>query len=565
MMPALVPQGEMGMLVRDYTVRVCLIFFCFVILFLIIAIRLFLVQVKQKDFFKLLAQHQYELTITLNPPRGLIYDRTGKSLLAFNQQRPSAFIIPEQLVNSPRAMHFLKKYYPNVHQRILQYPDKKFLWLDRKLTKKKYDFLVRQEIKDIHFIDESQRYYPFLSAAQLVGITDIDNVGTAGIELAFTQQLGGSATQVKIERDARSGMLYFEKEVQKQGTQGKLLTTTIDSILQERAFSELKKTVDKLNAQAGSVIIINPSNGHILAMTNYPTFDPNQKSIQAVERMKNNVVNECYELGSVIKIFCALAALEEKVVDFDELIDCEGRFGYVDGVKIENPTLILLRILQERNNILPFHDVVRYSSNVGIAKIAKRLGPRFYTHLRRLGFGSFTNLQYPGERNGFVNPPERWSKPSLIVMSFGYELMVTLMQLAQAFCTIANDGYAVQPTLLISNEKVRPKRFYSTTTTQQIKSIMEKVCERYQIGSIRVMGKTGTARCVKDGKYSNKHHLFTFGGILEKGNYRRVIVTFIKEPEKASLWASETAFPLFLRIAEGLVIHDVTHHALNLT
>lgn len=550
------------MLARDYTLRVCVVFVCFFMLFVVITMRLFLVQIRQQDFFKILAKHQYEHEITLSPPRALVYDRTGKVPLAMNKENFSAFIVPEQLINAKKTMKFIKKKYAEVYQRIVSNPDKKFLWLDRKLTPEKYDSLKKLGLEAIHFMPEFGRFYPLNAASQLIGFTDIDNVGIAGIELGFTQQLGGVATTIKLEKDARSGVFYFGKKVRKQGERGKPVVLTIDSALQSRAYIELKKVVDDLKAQAGSVVILDPDTGQILTMTNYPTFDPNQKSVPTLAMMKNSAVCECYELGSVMKVFCALAALEEKVVGFDEHIDCEGRFAFVDGFKVENPTLTLLRVLKENNNILPFHDVVRYSSNVGIAKIAQRLDQRLYLHLRRLGFGSKTKIQFPGERSGFVNPPDRWSRSSLLVMSFGYELMATTLQLAKAFGIIANGGYALDVTLVKddNNERKKGRKLYGDTSIGQIRTILEKSCERFPIPGFRVMGKTGTARCVKDGKYSDKDHYYTFAGIVEKDDYRRVIVTFIREPEKAALWASEVSLPLFNKIAQSMVVCDVMHH-----
>ncbi len=555
-------QGGL-MLARDYKIRVFIVFACFVILFAVIIIRLFLLQVHQKDFFNILAKQQHELTITLNPRRAIIYDRTGTFPLAFNREVPSAFLVPQQLIEPQKTLRFLKKYYPEVHQRVVNNPDKQFVWLDRKLTSEKAQWLVNQKLQDVHVIGEFKRFYPLVATSQLLGFTDIDNIGTAGIELNFSKQLGGLPKKVRCERDARSGLFYFEKAIQRHGKKSKPLTLTVDSTLQSLAYHELKTTVHNLNAKLGSVIIINPDNGEIEVMTNYPSFDPNQKGVPSLEMMKNNGVNECYEFGSVMKAFCALAALEEDVVQLDEPIDCEGRYGYIDGVKIENPTIALLNKLAQNNNMLPFRDVIRYSSNVGIAKVAKRLGPRLYMHLRRLGFGSRTEVEFPGERDGFVNPPERWSKPSLIVMSFGYELMATLMQLAKAFCIIANGGYEVTPTLIKHDHVVsKGKRLYKEQTINQLKDVLQKVCEKHQIPGFLVLGKTGTARCVRDGRYTNQAHNYTFAGMIEKGDYRRVFVTFVKEPEKTGLWASEVALPLFKTVAQRTAVHSMVHHRL---
>ncbi len=510
-------------------------------------------QVKQKTFFKELAQQQYELVVTCNAPRAPIYDRSGKIALAFNREVMSAFILPHELNHQQETELFLQQYYPDVYTRLRKYPERHFLWLERKLDPARLAKLKEHNLDDIHFINESQRFYPVQSAAHVIGFTDMDNNGIGGIELLYNKRLMGVPALIKLEKDARAKNLYFEKLIKKPGEPGSQVRLTIDSTLQFLANEELKKAVNLFDAKGGSVIIMNPDNGQILTMTNYPPFDPNQRTITNLEVTKNSAVTECYELGSVIKALCALAAIEENVVQYDEPIDCGGKVAYIDGFRIENWT---------RTEVVPFYDVIKFSSNIGIAKVAKRLGTKYYEHLRKLGFGTKTLIEFPGERAGFVNAPEKWSRSSLLVMSFGYETMVSLLQLCRAFCLIANGGYLVTPTLvlepLLAKSTQRSARLYKTQTIHTMKNILEKVGVRYAIPGYRVMGKTGTARFARDGKYSQKDHIYTFAGIIEHENYRRVIVTFIKEPKKTSLWASETAAPLFQKIAERMVIYEST-------
>ena len=278
-------------------------------------------------------------------------------------------------------------------------------------------------------------------------------------------------------------------------------------------------------------------------MASYPHKEENGKV------SKHLAITDCYELGSIVKTLSALAALDEGVVKYDEEIDCEGKVAYIDGFRVENWKSL---------KTSPFWEVVQRSSNVGIAKVTKRLGTKFYDHLKRLGLGEKTNIEFPGERSGFVNPPHNWSKPSILVMSFGYEIMATVVQLARIFSIIANDGYDVHPTLI--KERKAPtviKRLYKQSSIDQIKDILETIgSARYAIDGYRVMGKTGTARCVVDGKYSNREHVYSFGGIIERDNYKRVIITFIKKPKSPYLWAAQLTGPLFHRIAEKMIIHE---------
>ncbi len=546
------------MIYKDYRVRLFIVFCAFGFVYLVLVARLFFIQIYYKDFFVNLAHGQHHVAVSISPARGAIYDRFKDRPLTFNNETLSAFILPHELSEKEKTCAYLKRSYPEVFDRMIKFPQRHFLWLDRHLPEERLTYLRGKKLKDINFIAEPQRYYPVESLAHVLGFTDIDNNGIAGIEQEFNKHLSGASSFLEMERDARSGCFYFEKNVNKQGELGLPVVLTIDSALQSFAYEELKETVLRHRAKTGSVLVMDPDSGEILTMANYPSFNPSEKKTNLnLEVTKNNVVSECYELGSVFKIFTALAALEEELVTPDDLIDCEGKVTFIDGIRVENWKSV---------NVVPFSDVVRYSSNVGIAKVAKLLGPRLHHYLRLLGFGKKTGIRFPGERDGFVNPPERWSKPSLIVLAFGYEIMASLLQLGSAFSIIANGGYSVKPSLVIDppQEPWQKTKLLSDRTIEQIKDIMEKIGERYKISGYRVMGKTGTARCVKDGVYSTKAHLYTFAGIVEKGDYKRVIVTFIKEPERAHMWASEVTAPLFRRVAERMVILDTTRRGKKL-
>ncbi|MCK4650668.1 penicillin-binding protein 2 [Candidatus Babeliales bacterium] len=549
------------MIKKNYKPRVFIILIIFSILFFTILTRLYLIQIHRKDFFKILAEQQYKVELKINPPRAKIYDSIGKVALTINREVDSTFILPNQFEEPKKIRSFFKKYFKKIYKKIKRDKNKKikFLWLERRLSKEKLEWFKNFKLNDIHFLKEPARFYPFPASSTILGFTDIDNFGLAGIEMQFNSRLSGTPTTLELKKDARSGKFYFEKKIKEKGKKGQPVFLTIDRKLQFLAYEELKKTVDKFEAKSGSVLIIDPDSGKILTMANYPDFDPNKKEIEQIENTKNRIITECYELGSVMKTFSALAALEEEVVTPEEEIDCEGKKTYIDKFKIENWKSV---------GVVPFTDVVRLSSNVGIAKIAKRLGPKLYTHLRRLGFGNKTNIQFPGERSGFVNPPHKWSRPSLLVLSFGYELMGTILQLGKAFCIISNDGYDVCPQLITKPKKFRStfrKKIYKDKTIKQIKKILQTIGNNYKqnLEGFRVMGKTGTARSVKNGKYSKKHHVYFFGGIVEKGPYKRVIVTSVNEPKGAHWWASQITAPLFNQVAQRMVIHDLTQLGLS--
>jgi cell division protein FtsI (penicillin-binding protein 3) len=535
---------------RDYKIRLEIVLILFGLLYAIVLMRLFLLQIYQKDFFRVLACQQYNFSVKVNLPRGEIFDRGGNELLAFNRVVPSAFILPHQFVEQKKTEKFLKHFYPSVYKKMKSRPDKHFLWLDRVLSNEQVKFLEKNGTCDIQFIDEPRRFYFSQSSAHLIGFTDIDSKGISGIELEFEKWLGGKPMQLMIQKDARSKNFYFSKKIEKEGYYGKPITLTIDKNIQNLAFEELASAVQNYQAESGSVLVLDPESGHVLAMTNYPSFDPNQKNIQKLDVTKNFIVSECFELGSVMKAFLALAALAEGVVTLDEEFDCEGKIAYVDGFKVENWKSL---------GILSFADVIKFSSNVGTAKVVGRIGQKYYDHLKRVGFGVKTGIEFPGERDGFVNPPKNWSRHSAKVMSFGYEVMASLLQLGRAFCIFSNGGYLVNPTLLLDPKikKELPKiKLYDDKILYQMREILLGIGNLHPVRGCTVFGKTGTARCAIPGGYSTKEHIYTFVGILEKGNYKKVIVTFINRPQKTHLWASEVAAPLFQRVAERMLIYE---------
>lgn len=530
--------------------RLVCVFIFFLILFFIIIVRLYLLQIIRHDFFVQLATQQYGIEVTMQPARGLIYDRTQKQSLVYNSDVTSIFVVPNQLEDEKGLKTWLARTNPHALKRLVEHPQAKFCWIERSVAPERLELLSLENLKDLYYVTEGKRFYNSQSLAPILGFTNIDNLGIAGVELLLQNRLGGKPATFKLDRDARSNGFYFTKEMIQKGVAGKPVVLTIDAQLQFLAHEELAQTVHEFGAKSGAVIILNPDNGQILTMASVPTFDPNAAMIN-LDATKNQPVTECYEFGSAMKAFTALAALEEGVVTNDELIDCQGKACYINGLRIENPV--------QSSGIIPFIEVITRSANVGTAKVALRLGSKLYDHLRKLGFGKTTGLAFPGERSGFVNHPKKWSRFSPMVMSFGYEVSATLLQLAKAFSVIGNGGYDVEPQLYLvpKPKKIKKKiRLYKSATIVALQEILERIGAKYPVAGYKVFGKTGTARCVRDGKYSTTAHIYTFAGIVQAPGYRRVVVTFINEPVKAHLWASQVAAPLFQRIAQKMVLHE---------
>lgn len=528
-----------------------IIFLFFGLAYAIVLANLVYLQLIQHTFFTQLGQKQYHVTLTSHPPRGLILDRNGK-FLAINKDSLAAFILPKQLEDKKQLESFLAKHFPAARERLRTHPHAHFLYVQRRLSPEQIQLIEHHHIVDIKFLNEPNRYYPCCATASLVGITDIDNQGLFGLELQFDKELAGTPTTVSLEKDARSGHFYFNKHMMDLGQQSKPLVTTIDSDLQFLAQDALALTMAKYNAKEGAVLILNPQTGEILAMTNLPSFDPHNFDGNPAHT-KNTCVTECYELGSVFKICAALAAIDEKVVTPDELIDCKNtKSTYIDGRKIN--TVI-------PSGIIPFEEVIAQSNNIGIAQVAQRLGPKLYDHYAKLGFGKKTGIPFPGENKGYINPPKNWSKQSIISLSYGYEVSANLLQLGRAFSIIANGGYWIDPVLVKTNTSQKKEKLYSNQTIDIIQNFLEKTtasgtAKKAHIKGYRIMCKTGTAELLDNGHYNRDKNIFTCAGIVEKDSYQRVIVVFIKEVAQKDLYASGVAAPLFEQIAEKVLIKD---------
>ncbi|MBS1986869.1 penicillin-binding protein 2 [Candidatus Dependentiae bacterium] len=542
-------------MMHAHTLRTGIVFLGCMLLYVALIVNLYFIQIGKHTFFTQLAHKQYTSVMKIYPPRAFIFDRTGKPL-AMNQETVAAFITPNNLHEPAKIRKFLQHNFPAAFERLQKNKSAHFMYVARNLDESTQKLIQSAALDDINLLKEPSRLYPMSAAGTLIGFTNIDNKGIAGIELMFDAELAGQPMVQSLHKDARSGFFHFIQTTE-QGVQGVPITLSIDGTLQFLVYQALKETVTTFGALEGSAIVMNPKNGQVLAMASFPSFDPSNMRNGDLENTKNRVVTQVYEFGSVIKTFAALAALEEAVVDPDELVDCENvATAYVDGRRINT-------VKSSIAGVIPFTQVIEKSNNIGIAKIVKRLGPTLYTHYLRLGFGEKTGIEFPGERAGFVNPPQNWSKQSIISLSYGYEISATVLQLAQAFSVIANEGYLIPPTLLLTNQQSAPKkeRRYSQKSALLMQTIMENTvlrgtAKKAQIKGYRVMSKTGTANLLVNGLYDETKNCYSCGGIVEKGEYQRVIVVFIKQANRKGLYASTVAAPLFEQVAERTLIHE---------
>ena len=533
--------------------RTSILFFIFFCTYIILFIHFFNIQILCHTFYQKHAEQQYTTHITQFSPRALIYDRNGNPL-ATNNEVISAFIMPKNISPHDPFIHFLHTHYPIAYQKYLAHRHNTFLYLERNIPEHRLKHTLSTHYwPQIKWLKEPKRFYPYPFLAHIVGVTDIDDNGISGIEQLFDTTLRGNPTLYTLKKEARSHYFYFEKHMQQEGNPGTPVTLTIDSVLQNLIQKELVDAIQHHQAHEGGVLIMNPDNGDILVMAQYPTFNSYKITRDDIALLNSSALTNAFEPGSVVKIFLALAALEEGITTPDELIDCENKKeALINGIRV---TTVI------PHGIINFSEIIQGSNNIGTVKVAQRLGELLYDHYQRVGFGKKTNISLNGERSGFINPPYRWSKYSLNSLSFGYEITITLIQLAQAFSVLVHNGCLVKPRILIDTPLSISQQLYRPEIIYALRKILKDTVAsgtayRAALPGYTILGKTGTANLVINGTYDSSYNRFIFVGSVERDAYKRIIVAFLSHTHAKNLYASQTVAPLFRKIAERLVIHE---------
>ncbi len=522
------------------------------------------IQVVVSPRYTAVAASQHESRQTLPARRGAIYDHTGR-LLAVSIPAPSVFANARQ-VSAKQATAKRLAGVVGRDARMIQRQlerDKGFVWVARQVDRSLAPQILTMGSDGIGIVEESKRVYPQgRLAGHLLGFTNIDQRGLESLELAFNGALEGQDGWRSTLRDARGKLLIGPWTTGTDPEDGYDLVLTIDSVVQQVAEEALEWGVKKYHAKGGSVVVMDPETGAIQAMANAPSFDPNAPAGSPAENRRNRAVTDLFEPGSIFKIVAASALLEEGRITPDEPIFCE------NGAY---PT-VAHHILHDHqpHGTMPFHDVIKYSSNIGTAKAAQRLSPdELYRYIRAFGFGRKTGIDVPGEINGLLNPPAKWSKLSPYIIPIGQEVATTPIQLAVMTAVVASGGLRVRPHVMdriqTSDGRVartsgieNPIRVISPKTAGTMQTILRSVVESgtgqlANVQGLTVAGKTGTAQKLEPtGRYSHSRFVASFVGFGPVPDSRFVIVVSIDEP-RPLYFGGVVAAPIFKRIVEQLV------------
>jgi cell division protein FtsI (penicillin-binding protein 3) len=497
--------------------------------------------------------------ILFSPRRGDIRDRNGRKLAA-NVEVDSLYGVPFKVEDPAGTAKALARITGGERKHFLRQLKKgsSFVWLQRRLSPATASRIRDLDIAGLGFIKENRRYYPQRDlAAQVIGLAGIDNQGLEGVELAFDLYLQREAVCLAVEKDARGQDIILSGLPEDILSEGDSVRLTLDETVQFVAQEELARGVREAGAKGGSIVVMDPGNGEILAMANLPYFNPNEFHQYGPRYFRNRAISDLVEPGSIMKPVLLAAALEEGAVNLDTLFFCENGAMSFMGRTLHDV---------HPNGYLDAAGVIRESSNIGATKMALKLGAKHYAeYLKKFGFGQKSGIDIPGEAAGMLRPLSQWSGLSISALAIGQEISVTPLQMAAAFAALVNGGELYRP--LLAKEVVdasgkmvksfpptRVRRVVSPETSRLVRMVMTQVVEKgtgtaAAVEGYKVAGKTGTAQKYDQAqrRYSNEKYLAAFAGFAPAEEPRLVVIVMIDEPQE-SIWGGSVAAPVFRRV-----------------
>lgn len=552
---------------KKYRSRIIFISLGFVLLWTGLSLRLIKIMVFDSSHYRRIGFKQSKTQEPLIALRGNIYDKNGVSLTK-NIIHYSVGAHVEKIKNKEEIAISLSKITgrdSDFYSKKLKNKTSGYQVLELKVGRKVGE-KIEKDIPELKTRKQSRRFYPHANiASQIIGFTKHNDSGLVGIERYYEKFLAGKDGWIVKQKNVagRKGSFHKTSFPIKEPIKGSNVQLTIDieyqSILQE----ELQRRIEEAGAKGAMGILMNPQNGDILAMASLPDFDLNNPNGSPLENQKNKIITDQFEPGSTYKIVAATAALESKKINLFDEFNCEEGKVKIDGWTISD---------HEQFGVLTFPQIIANSSNVGVIKIAQKLGKDpLYNTSRSFGFGAYTGIGFPGESQGILRKKSDWNHMSIASVSIGYEVAVTALQIATAYSAIANGGVLLKPQLVkqIINEdgsvayRSKPesiRKIAQANIMMDMKHILEKVVDegtgiKADIEGWTIAGKTGTAIKYLNGSYSNKY-ISNFAGFFPSENPQVVGVVVLDEPNHGLHWGGYGAAPLFKRIAERIINLD---------
>lgn len=490
--------------------------------------------------------------VTLPATRGMVTDRQGVPL-AVSVPVDSVWVNPQLFLPKPKKMAalaaLLNVKVAFIQHRLALYAHHEFVYLKRKIPPPISKEIAALKLKGLHFQHEYKRYYPKGEVdAHVVGFTNVDEQGQEGLELAYNSWLSGKPGLVQVVKD-RLGHVIATVKVLQAAEQGKNLTLSIDQRIQYLAYRTLKEAVKKYHAKAGSVVVLDPRTGEILAMVNQPSYNPNNRPPDTDGRYRNRAVTDMFEPGSVIKPFNVALALESGKYTPDTKIDTSPGWMKVGPYIIKDDGL--------NHGVITLTKLLQVSSNIGAAKVMLSLNPHdYWVLLTKVGFGERTNSGFPGESPGRLVDREEWRPSAVAALAYGYGIDVTELQLAHAYAVLANHGVSVPVTLLKRSQSAQGQQVIPADIADEVLKMLQTVVEpggtgtRAAVPGYTVAGKTGTAYIAGPHGYDKSHYYASFVGVAPVTKPRLVIAVSLRDP-KGKHFGGLVSAPVFAKVMSG--------------
>ena len=549
--------------------RILSLFAVFTLLFVVLIARAFQLQILSQKTLKPLAAKQHIRSIQLQPDRGLIMDCNGEKL-AISIQMDSVCAEPARIDDAQKASEELASILGLDRSELFKKisAHKNFCWVSRMISPAQATAVQALNREGVYLVKEPKRFYPNQRlAGPILGLVGLDASGLEGIELKYEDYLKREPEKVLWGRDAKGKKLFLKDNLTKEKVERDYnILLTIDSRIQYLVETQLKEAVDSKMARGGIAIVMDPRTGEILAMAQEPGFNPNILSKNNQESKKNKAIADAFDPGSTFKPFTVSAALEEGAVKEQDKIFCEN-----GAYQVANR--VIHEAQRKRHGYLTVREILKYSSNIGSAKIGQKLGKdKFFQYIKNFGFGAKTGVDLPGEASGILRPVQQWTTVDAVTIAFGQGISVTAMQLVSAFSAIANKGALMKPYLVkgIVNQNGQTIREFKPTVVRQVisastarkmtsaltdvVSASDGTGKNARIQNVAVAGKTGTSQKFDFAarRYSSERVRTSFIGFLPADEPRVVIFVMLDEPQRDK-WGGVAAAPVFRNIGEQIL------------
>ncbi len=514
--------------------------------------RILYLQLVNKEFLTEQANDRHLRTVQISAHRGSLTDRYGEPL-AVSTPVDSVYANPQELKAALDRLDELATVLDQdeewLARRITSNMNREFVFLQRHLSPAKAEQVARLGLPGVDTIREYRRYYPAGEVTgHVIGFTDVDDHGQEGLEAAFDAWLKGENGRKQILQD-RLGRVIGTVDLMEAARPGRDLRTSLDLRLQYLAYRELKRAVTETRARSGSVVVLDPATGEVLAMVNQPTYNPNDRSQYHADHYRNRAVTDIFEPGSSFKPFVLAAALDSGAYNSHSLVDTSP-----GSLRINNRL-----ITEDSSNLgrIELTTVLAQSSNVGAARVALTMEPHaIWKTLTAFGIGRLTDSAFPGESAGVLKDPEHWRMIGQATLAYGYGVAVTALQLARGYAAIAADGIVRPVAMLAVDEPPAGARAISGNTADELTSMLEAVVsrgtgQRAAVSNYRIAGKTGTSQKAEVGGHSAERHSAVFAGFAPASRPRIVVVVMIDEPQGGAYYGGDVAAPVFANIVSG--------------